>query len=125
MTHKALTVLVAEDYDPNREAVVEIIKQSLDNATIIEAATGAAALEALLQCMPAMALLDFNMPYMNGSEVILQFRTRRPNANTLFLLYSANHSNKEYAEQLGVPFLSKPCDINQLRAYVRRLAEEM
>ncbi|MEM4246981.1 MAG: response regulator, partial [Candidatus Woesearchaeota archaeon] len=91
----------------------------------IEATTGAAALEALLQYLPEIALLDFNMPSMNGSDVILKYRIRRPNANTFFLLYSANHSNKEYAKQLGVPFLSKPYDINQLRAYLHGFAEEI
>jgi len=120
-----LRVLVAEDYESSRESTIEVIRGALSAASVIEAATGAAALEALLQSVPEIAVLDFNMPLINGADVIIHYRKQRPEARTCFLLYSCVHTNSEHADRIGVPFLSKPFDINDLRAYMRRFVEQI
>ncbi len=47
-----ITVLVADDYEPFREAVVGVVRNAVRAEQVIEAKTGKAALEALLQKAP-------------------------------------------------------------------------
>jgi DNA-binding response OmpR family regulator len=61
-------ILVIED----EEGTVELVEFILEQAGygVTSARTGAAALQALAEIEPALALLDINMPGMSGLEVL-------------------------------------------------------
>ena len=61
-------ILVIED----EEGTVELVEFILEQAgyRVTSARTGAAALQALAEAAPALALLDINMPGMSGLEVL-------------------------------------------------------
>lgn len=61
-------ILVIED----EEGTVELVEFILEQAgyAVTSARTGAAALQALAEVQPALALLDINMPGMSGLEVL-------------------------------------------------------
>ena len=61
-------ILVIED----EEGTVELVEFILEQAGygVTSARTGAAALQALAEAEPALALLDINMPGMSGLEVL-------------------------------------------------------
>ncbi|MGO4907038.1 response regulator [Pseudorhodobacter sp. W20_MBD10_FR17] len=68
----SLQVLVVDDIATNRLVASTYLRML--GATMIEAASGAQALEILTRSQPDLVLLDMNMPEMNGIETLEQIR---------------------------------------------------
>ncbi len=70
MTERKTTeIIVADDHPLIRSGLINIIKEHPDYNVIGEAANGTEALEFIRNHKPEIAILDINMPYMNGLEV--------------------------------------------------------
>ena len=86
---------------------------NLGARSVIEAADGVAALEQIHTCNPNVMLLDWEMPVLNGMEVMRIVRSPgvfpRPNLPTIMLTNRAKHSDVVDALRVGVhEFLLKP-----------------
>ncbi|MBI2701593.1 MULTISPECIES: response regulator [Mycobacterium] len=64
-----VTVVVADDHPVMREGVVRALKGSGRVDVVAQVAEGRAALEAIKKFRPAVALLDYKMPGLDGLEV--------------------------------------------------------
>ncbi|SON63671.1 putative transcriptional regulatory protein NarL [Mycobacterium simulans] len=64
-----VTVVVADDHPVTRQGVVRALKSSGRVHVVAEVADGRAALDAIRQLRPAVALLDYKMPELDGLEV--------------------------------------------------------
>jgi signal transduction histidine kinase len=80
-------ILNVDDYTPGRYARTRMLQQSGFN--VREAATGADALIAALECLPALVLLDVNLPDMSGFDVCRQLRQNPTTASTTVVHLSA------------------------------------
>jgi PAS domain S-box-containing protein len=85
---------------------------------VIEAEDGASALAAARQHVPAVAILDFAMPGMNGAEVARHLRDERPDLPVLFASgYADTDAIKEVAGE-SVRLLRKPFRLDALEAAI-------
>ena len=66
----AVRVVVADDHPLFRRGVVQAIEQRSDLTLVSEHAEGEAALEAIRELRPDVALLDVRMPKLTGIEVL-------------------------------------------------------
>lgn len=93
---------------------------NLGAKSVMEAADGLAALEAIRTCDPDVMLLDWDMPVLSGMEVMRIVRSPgvfpRPNLLIIMLTDRAQHSAVIEAQRAGVhEFLIKPTSPKALR----------
>ncbi|OMC22503.1 MULTISPECIES: response regulator transcription factor [unclassified Mycobacterium] len=67
---KRIKVVVADDHPVTRQGVVRALNSSGRVEVVAEVADGRAALEAIRELRPAVALLDYKMPELNGLDVV-------------------------------------------------------
>lgn len=67
-THKGLSVLVAEDNKTNQRVISKILERGGHHCTIVD--NGEEALDAMEEEVFDLALMDLNMPVINGLEAI-------------------------------------------------------
>lgn len=66
------TILIADNHPIFRKGLMDLLQQMFAKAKIIECQNGTQALQNIQQLKPAIAILDINMPEMNGLEVCKQ-----------------------------------------------------
>ena len=92
-----ITVLLAEDHTIVREGLRALLKLEDDIEVIAEAANGRQAVELVEKLKPAVVVMDFAMPQLNGLEATRQIIRHAP--ETRILILSA-HSDDAYVEQV-------------------------
>ena len=67
MPESQVTILHVDDNEANRYVVTRILQKA--GFAVVEAATGAAGLEAMVAQQPALVILDVKLPDFSGFEV--------------------------------------------------------
>jgi signal transduction histidine kinase len=120
-----INILVVDDLEPNLVAAEALLARP--GIRIIKAACGQDALEALLQHDIALALIDVQMPHMDGFELAELIRSsERTRAVPLIFLTAAARDAKTVFrgyEAGAVDFLYKPVDTAALRSKVNVFVE--
>jgi signal transduction histidine kinase len=80
-------VLVVDDTEVARYSKVRMLRQA--GFEVIEAGTGAGALQAVAERMPRLVVLDVRLPDINGWEVCRQLKGNRDTSSVLVLQMSA------------------------------------
>ncbi len=115
---KSLRVLVAEDEAPARRKLVRMLAALGGVDLVGEAPDGFAALHALASLRPDLALLDIDMPGLNGLEVARA--TPKP-TQIVFVTAHAEHALQAF-ELHACDYLLKPYDqarLNDVIAHAR------
>ena len=81
---KNIKVLIADDEDYVRILMRRVVK-SLHYEIVGEAPDGNAALELYRETEPDILLLDIDMPFKNGIEVLKTIKNEYPDANVIML----------------------------------------
>jgi PAS domain S-box-containing protein len=84
---KKFTILNVDDDDAGRYAKSRILQRA--GYHIVEAATGASALQLVKEVQPELVLLDVQLPDINGREVCRAIKNDRATAATMVLQISA------------------------------------
>jgi DNA-binding NarL/FixJ family response regulator len=87
--------LIAEDQTILREAYLHALQVAPHIAVVESVADGQAAVEAARRLQPDVALLDIQMPQLNGIEAAKQIRAMIPHIG---LVLFSHHSQRQYAE---------------------------
>jgi CheY-like chemotaxis protein len=116
---QGLNILVVDDNAYMRR-VTRMMLTNLGAKSVVEAPDGLAALEAIRTCDPDIMLLDWDMPVLNGLEVMRIVRSPgvfpRPNLPTIMLTDRVRKSQVKEALRAGVnEFLVKPTSAAALR----------
>ncbi len=115
-------LLIADDEKTIREGLKKLI-QSFDlNLEIIGLAKdGKEALQLITQYEPEIILLDINMPYVNGLEVVREIKELTPLSKTIII---SGYDDFEYAQQaleMGVfNYLLKPIDYRKFKEVLEK-----
>ncbi|MCC7018432.1 MAG: response regulator [Ardenticatenales bacterium] len=110
-------VLVVDDEVPIRRFLRALLQA--DGYRVVEADTGAAALEAAARVLPAIVVLDLGLPDIDGLDVV---RRLREWSSTPIVVLSARgrEADKVAALDLGADdYLTKPFGAEELRARLR------
>lgn len=123
--HSRTKLLIVDDKSENLRALNAIIRS--DDREIFHAATGEEALELLLEHEFALAILDVQMPGMNGFELAEMMRGTVKTRHIPIVFVSAAGSELNYAfkgyEAGAVDFLQKPLDIEAVKSKVNVFVE--
>jgi two-component system, cell cycle response regulator DivK len=115
-------VLIADDNAVSRELIREILEH--DQYEVIEAGDGGEALAKVREHRPDLALLDIQMPVMDGNAVIREIRAD-PKLSQLpvaALTAYAMQGDRERALAAGFnSYITKPIEIPDFRAQVAKL----
>ncbi|MBI2481713.1 MAG: response regulator [Planctomycetia bacterium] len=118
MSHRALVV---DDSGPMRAIVVRNLR-SLGIEEIVEAADGAEALKLFRSSVFSVVITDYNMPLMNGLDLVKQIRISGSEVPILMLTTEAERSTVLAAIQAGVSgYLIKPFDSSLLKNKLEKL----
>ncbi|MCZ8258145.1 MAG: hybrid sensor histidine kinase/response regulator, partial [Polaromonas sp.] len=117
--HRA-KVLIVDDLPENLLALDALIRQ--DDRVIFQASNGEDALALLLQHEFALAILDVQMPGMNGFELAELMRGTEKTRSIPIVFVTAAGKELNYAfkgyETGAVDFLYKPLDVDAVRSKV-------
>jgi len=115
-----ITVLIAEDEQPQRQALQKMLQELMPEANIVAVCEdGLSALEALQQFQPGLALLDIRMPGLSGLEV-----ARAASANTQIIFTTAYDEYAIKAFEAGaIDYLLKPIKPERLQQAIGRVRE--
>jgi two-component system response regulator MprA len=114
------TILIAEDDKQIREALDRILR--FEGYQTVPVNDGAAALEAFVEHEPDAAILDVNMPFVDGLSVTRKLRDRGD--RTPILILTARQATADRVEGLDAgadDYLPKPFELDELLARMRAL----
>ena len=116
---QGLNILVA-DRNPFMRRLTRGMLMNLGARVVVEAVDGLAALEAIRTCDPDVMFLDWDLPVLDGMEVIRIVRSPgvfpRPNLPIVMLTQRSERSCVMHALRAGVhEFLLKPTSPQALR----------
>ena len=130
-THKLYSILTVDDNPNNLFTLRTLLESSLD-ADVIEAQSGAEALEKISEQKIDLILLDIQMPEMNGFEVAKLIRNRRKFQNIPIIFLTAVYKSEDFKQQGfasgAIDYLTKPIDdtilLSRVKAYLRVIESE-
>ncbi|MGH2906832.1 MAG: response regulator transcription factor [Solirubrobacterales bacterium] len=117
-------VLVADDNEDIRQLLTA--RLSTRGFRVISAADGQAALESVLEHRPAIAVLDWVMPIIQGHELCVKLKTDERTANIPVVMLTARGEEEDRLLGLDLgadAYIVKPFDIDELVSTLRRLVD--
>ncbi len=120
------TILIADD----EPAILDLVRFTLEDpqVRIVEAADGAAALALAQRVRPDVALLDVQMPQLNGLDVCRRLRQLPECAHTRIVMLTAAAQAEDRRRGLAAGadhYLTKPFSPLALLTLVRALMPEV
>lgn len=123
-TQNGALILIAED-DEDILGLVEFRLQQ-EGYDVLPARDGKEALRLCVERLPALALLDVQMPKLNGYELTQRLRANEATSNMPIIILTASVRDSEIArafEAGASDFLRKPFSPSELAARVRAALE--
>ncbi len=112
--------LVVDDSLVTRLMLKEILQQLEPGTQVIQANCGDDALSKTDQAgFIDYALIDFNMPGMNGLQLAEQLRSTGKMGKMALLTANIQESVKQQAESKGLKFLNKPLNEETISTFVK------
>jgi len=97
-----IKVLIADDHPIFRGGLKSVIEKERALSVIAEAGNGAEALELIRQHRPAVAVLDLDMPEMDGFDVARELQRLRLPVSVVILTMHKDETHFNQAIDLGV-----------------------
>lgn len=118
-----LKVLLAEDIHMVRGALVALLEMEHDLTVVAQVARGDLILPTALETRPDVAVIDIDMPHMDGLSAAEQLHKELPSCRTLILTGLGRPGTLRRALSISVGgFLLKDAPSDQLAAAVRGVA---
>ena len=97
-----ITLIIADDHPIVRQGLRQAIEADAALKVLTEAGDGRAALEAIEKYQPQVAVLDIDMPLMDGVAVARAVREKKLNVEMVFLTIQRDEDMVNEAVNLGV-----------------------
>ena len=116
-----ISVLLAEDQAMVRGALAALLSLEEDIEIVAEVARGDEVVAAALEALPDVALLDIEMPGLNGLDAAARLRAQLPSCRVMILTTFGRPGYLRRAMESGVVgFLVKDAPAAQLATAIRR-----
>ena len=123
-------VLYADDDPDDLELVQESFAKYSNNVDVVTFRDGNQALSYLrglsnLDPAPCLIILDINMPFMSGKEVLANLREieRFKSIPVVLFTTSSMPLDRSFAKRYDAGFITKPLDINQMEFITHEFIE--
>ena len=118
-------MLVVEDDAPIRTLIAEVVR--LQGHDVLEAANGTSAIELGTSAQPDLVLVDWVLPDISGTEVILELRRRGLTSPVVMLTGRSAKMDEVVGLEVGADdYITKPFDSRilaaRINAHLRRAA---
>jgi PAS domain S-box-containing protein len=115
------TVLLVDDEDALRPAVVSALKQA--GFAVLEASDGLAAVQLFAANSTGIdiAILDLNLPGLSGDDVRNEIRRLRPEVPVIFTSAQAPKQGEQPGRQTNQRFVQKPYRLKELIETIREM----
>ena len=118
-----INVVIADDHPIFRRGLRQIIETDLGIKVVAEADDGDAALIALQEHMPQVAIIDVDMPNRDGFEVMTAIRAKRIPVAVIFLTMHKDERIFNKALDIGVTgYVLKDSAITEIVAGIKAVA---
>ena len=112
-------ILIADDEKNMRWILAKNLTD--EGFTVIEAADGKEAFENFLDKEPDMVILDYQMPGIDGMEVLKRIKTINDKVPVIMITAHGSTDAAVEAMKLGaVDYISKPFDIDELKITIKK-----
>jgi DNA-binding NarL/FixJ family response regulator len=119
-----ITIVVVDDHPLFRQGVADALMLEPDLQVVGQAADGEEALEMLRELQPQIALMDVNLPGLNGQQVLRQAAGEKLSTRVLLLTAYDDPSQRLHAMRGGAAaYCSKDVQPERLMELVRLAAE--
>jgi CheY-like chemotaxis protein len=112
------TVLIVDDSRLAREMVKKTFAALYPDWHTLTAANGEEALQVVAETPPDVAILDFNMPGMDGLTLASLLRERHPDLRIGILTANVQDAIRQRASSLDCVFIPKPATEAKIRGFV-------
>ena len=124
---KQRVVLIVDDEPDNLAEIVEILESNEPQYELLQAFDGEKALEITRERKPDLVVTDWEMPGMDGLDLIKTIKSDSLISDIPVIMYTGvmtSSQNLEAALQAGAAdYIRKPIDVIELRARVRSMLE--
>lgn len=118
-----LRIFLADDHPIVRQGIRSLIETQGDMTVVGEAADGQAALDAIVQRRPDIALLDISLPGMSGIELAQRLKEELPQVKTLALtLHEGSTFLRQFMQAGGSGYVLKRSLTDELLRAIRTVA---
>lgn len=118
-----IRVLLADDHTVLRQGIAQALELQGDMAVVAEAATGREAVTLAREHQPHVALLDINMPQLDGVEATRQIKAVAPETGVIILtMYRRDDYIFEAIKAGASGYLLKEVELAELVRAVRSVA---
>ena len=119
-----IRILIADDHPLMRRGLRMSVEDEEGLQVIAEAADGESALAQIEQLRPDIALLDIDMPKLNGINVAKQISERKLSTKIIFLTFHSSEDLFRAALSLGiVGYILKDSAVQEVVAGIRAVSE--
>lgn len=120
--NEKIRVLVADDHEMIRQAVVMMLRQEPDIEVVGEAGDGAEAVRIATEMMPDVVLMDVRMPRRSGIEATAQIKETSPTTRIVMLTVSDEEADLYDAVKAGASgYLLKHTPVEEIAEAVRNV----
>jgi serine/threonine-protein kinase len=120
-------ILVADDDDDFRRAIAQLLAESFPGAELECVTDGRQALDAFDRNRPSVAIVDFQMPELDGLQLTERLRSRDPAGSVPIIVLTASAGAPEWQRLAAAGadrLLVKPVSTDDVVAVVRRCLVE-
>ncbi len=117
-------IIIIDDSEAIRSLLVE--RFTLDGYIVDTASDGEEGLNMLRQEDYSAAILDYEMPKLNGLQVYLELRKESLPIKDRIIFYTGNACSDfhSYLDKVKVPYLIKPASLNKIGEYISAFCDE-
>lgn len=118
------TILAVDDDEKIRELLSTILKRKGHH--VLTADHGQKGIDVFRRERPHVTILDFEMPDINGLDVLRQIREIAPHAPVIMLTGAGTEVREKQARELGVTdFLAKGFSLHELGATLNQVLKQL
>ncbi|HYO95992.1 MAG TPA: response regulator [Polyangiaceae bacterium] len=118
-------ILIVEDVEDIRSAMVELLTEELPGVTLGEASTAEEALAAVRSSRWDLLLLDLRLPQQSGFDLLPMLRELAPQAQVVVITCLPRYPYEHVVRQAGATaFMNKEDAFDELPALARSLLSD-